>query len=95
MALYSEFRPTLGEIAKYLRHIAGSSSCRSVTPSAGTTSPIPAGFNNLVITASAATTLTFPDSSTYVMAVNEVVRLEGGTLPQITAAGTFKWYGIK
>jgi hypothetical protein len=73
--------------------------------SAGTTSPIPAGFKSvsLVKTSSNAdsVTITLSDASTYVMTEQGEVFTDGATdgalLPAytISGTGTYKWHGIK
>jgi hypothetical protein len=102
MAAFGEFRPILGEMARYLRII---SNAQCGTPSqitlTGGTGNIPAGFNSISIVATTVpATLTYADGSTYTLSVvGESIKLsasEGGTLPAITVtAGAIKWTGIK
>lgn len=73
--------------------------------SAGTTSPIPAGFKSIAIVKTSVSTDSFviamSDASTYTMTLQgEVFGDSAGdnqTLPAytITGTGTYKWHGIK
>lgn len=102
MAAYGEFKPILGEIARYLRII---SNAQCGTPSTAITSAgtgqIPAGFNSVSIVATTVpVTLTMSDGSTYIFttAGESIVQTAatGGTLPAYTlVGGTWKWIGVK
>lgn len=102
MAAYGEFKPILGEIARYLRII---SNAQCGTPSqailTGGTGNIPVGFNSIDIVATTVpATITFADSTTYTFdTVGESTKISaaiGGILPPITlSAGAIKWTGIK
>jgi hypothetical protein len=100
MALYSEFRPVLSEIARYLRFLIGGNNITS----AGTGS-IPAGFKSISIiktsTNADSVTLTLLDGTVYTMTeLGEGFSdsaSAGSLLPPYTkgGAGTIKWHGIK
>lgn len=102
MANFGDFKPILGEIARYLRII---SNAQCGTPSTAITSAgtgnIPAGYNSISITAiTVPVTLTLSDGSTYTFAaVGETIvqaAAQGGTLPAYTlSGGTWKWIGVK
>jgi hypothetical protein len=102
MAAFGEFKPVLGEIARYLRMLATRPCCKPVT-TAGVGS-IPEGLRSVTITKTSAntdtTTITLSDASTYALtAQGEVYTIHGindGVLPKFTiAGGTWKWYGVK
>jgi hypothetical protein len=73
MANYNEFKPVLGEIARYLR-ILRDQSCNSnssLSPVAATSADdpytLPSGYTNLIVTktnGSGTVEITFPDGST-------------------------------
>jgi hypothetical protein len=106
MALFVEFKPILGEIARYLRIIATKDCCRK--PTAGTQAlgnplTLSTGFTTLKIKKTIATgtvTVTFPDSSTYVLSADqeELVLESPSVLGQfsINAAGgaTYKFFTV-
>ena len=102
MAAFGEFKPILGEIARYLRII---SNAQCGTPSTAITSAgtgnIPAGFSSVTITATTApATITFANGTTYSLTtVGESIPISatvGGTLPAFTiSGGAVKWIGIK
>jgi hypothetical protein len=101
MALFVEFKPILGEIAKYLRILATRDCCN--IPVAGTSS-VPAGLKTVSITKTSpntdTVTITFPDGVTYDMTQPGEVfthSADGGRLPAYTVSGTgtVKWHGIK
>lgn len=101
MAAYGEFKPILGEIARYLR-IMSNAQCG--TPSTAITSAgtgqIPAGFNSVSIVAtSVPITLTMSDGSTYIFTTvgESIVQTAaiGGSLPAYAlSGGTWKWIGV-
>lgn len=102
MAAYGEFKPILGEIARYLRIISNAQCGTPATAitSAGTGS-IPAGYNSVSIVASTVpAVITFSDGSTYTFTVvgESIVQTaaQGGQLPAYTlTSGTIKWIGVK
>jgi hypothetical protein len=73
--------------------------------SAGTTSPIPAGFKSISIVKTSAVgdlvTIAMSDASSYSMSLQGEVFSDSATPEQLlpayvmTGAGTFKWHGIK
>lgn len=102
MAAFGEFKPILGEIARYLRII---SNAQCGTPSKAITSTgvgdVPAGFSSVSILATTVpATVTFSDGSVYTFdVVGEIVSQSasnGGTLPAyILTSGTVKWIAVK
>jgi hypothetical protein len=104
MALFSEFKPALSEIARYLRMIATKPGCIPTT-TAGTAGTIPEGFQTVTIVKTSAntdtTTITMKDGTTYPLTekgevFTDTTTIEGGRLPKYTiAGGTFKWHGTK
>jgi hypothetical protein len=98
MALFVEFKPILGEIAKYLRIIANKHS--HVPPTSGTGATIAAGFSTVKIVktiASGTVTITLPSGSTYVLTRDgEEFFVENGPFGAFSivgaSGGTWKWY---
>jgi hypothetical protein len=102
-----ELRPFLGEIARSLRILVkqSCSETSALAPIAATSvvadpTTIPAGYTHLVVTktnGSGTVTITFPDSSTYVLSASaEVFSITGNTLGSFTIAlgsgATYKYY---
>lgn len=104
MASFGEFRPILGEIAKYLRMIAFRP-CVDIVTTGGVNTSIPAGFRSISIIKTSAntdtTTVTLSDGTTYLITEKgegfEDAGNENGTrLPLYTiSGGSWKWHGIK
>lgn len=102
MAAFGEFKPILGEIARYLR-IISNAQCGTPSQAAATggTGDVPAGFNTISIAATTApATITFINGTTYTLdTVGETIKFsaaEGGTLQAFDiTAGAVKWIGIK
>lgn len=105
MANYFEFKPILGEIARYLRILTTKDCCNTPPVTSAGTGNVPAGFKSVAIvktsTSADSTIITLSDGSTYTMTEQGEVfsdaALDGQTLPAytITGAGTIKWHGIK
>lgn len=102
MAAFGEFKPVLGEMARYLR-IISNAQCGTTSPTTTSTGvgDIPAGFNSISILATTVpATVTFSDGSVYTFdVVGEIISqaaAAGGTLPAyILTSGAIKWIGIK
>lgn len=103
MAAFGEFKPILGEIARYLRILATRPCCAPVTTS-GVSTSIPAGMRSVTITKTSANTdttnITLSDGSVYPLVQQfETYTIHGindGVLPKFAiAGGVWKWFGVK
>jgi hypothetical protein len=103
MAAFGEFKPILGEIARYLRIISNAQcgTATSTTITSAGTGDVPAGFDSIsIIATTAPTVVTLSDGSTYTFdVVGEIIAQaasNGEKLPAYTlTSGTIKWIGTK
>jgi hypothetical protein len=99
MALFSEFRPVLSEIARYLR-LLSNNVCKTLSPTAGTSGSITTGYTCIKIIKTngiGTVTITLPDTTVYSLtSLGDDFSVCGGTLGAFSISsgdgGTWQWY---